>query len=777
MPKCIVDYCHNYAGMRKNIANVILHGFPTTVDRIKTWLRSIKQGGQVFENLDDMAAKIHQGKKHDSYRVCSEHFSKHCYLVCGEKKILKKDAVPTIFTKKGGVAPCVQEQHSKQRRALLSRQAKEYMKRGPTEYPQQSSSEGKYRYKEKAKMVNNGDEMTQVILNLTLEIISLLTREEYIVVKKSGVCVTPSSCPRLSGGLSRTQSPIMVPPPHSLIHERDNDQKILELTNKIIQLLTGEEWEYLEGHKALYEDVMIENQQTHLSAGASQNQNKSSNWISYTNCANMNTSVNRDYQQSKSFQIVNQRNKLKKSVSNITNELDLYEEGNLKDADIYKPTDRTEYISTSIKEEPVSCEEDFIDTDTSTYRAQCSSTHIKEEPVSCDGGNLTDTDIYTPTDHTQYTSTHIKEESVSCDGGNLTDTDIYTPTDHTQYTSTDIKEESVSCDGGNLTDTDSYTPTDHTQYTSTHIKEESVSCDGGNLTDSDIYTPTDHTQYTSTDIKEESVSCDGGNLTDTDIYTPTDHTQYTSTDIKEESVSCDGGNLTDTDSYTPTDHTQYTSTHIKEESVSCDGGNLTDTDIYTPTDHTQYISAHIKEESVSGEGDLTDTYIYTTRDHPQYTSTHIKEEPDLCKKGNFTNTSMSFKCSECLQCFHCKSDLIYHQTLHRREKLKCSECGKYFSNKSNLSNHIRGHTGEKPYSCPTCGKRFTRKSTLVIHQRIHTGEKPFVCLECGRCFHGKGNLQKHQKVHKVNKPVPVKTVFPLPLTLLVDSNVGPFQML
>ncbi|XP_063813816.1 oocyte zinc finger protein XlCOF8.4-like isoform X2 [Pseudophryne corroboree] len=101
---------------------------------------------------------------------------------------------------------------------------------------------------------------TERILHLTLEIIFLLTGEEYTVVKKtSGECETPSSRPHVSGVLSRTQSSITVPPPHSLIHERQIDQKILELTNKIFQPLTGEEGEYIEEHRGLYKDVMMEN--------------------------------------------------------------------------------------------------------------------------------------------------------------------------------------------------------------------------------------------------------------------------------------------------------------------------------------------------------------------------------------------------------------------------------------------------------------------------------------------------------------------------------------
>ncbi|XP_063813743.1 oocyte zinc finger protein XlCOF7.1-like isoform X2 [Pseudophryne corroboree] len=110
--------------------------------------------------------------------------------------------------------------------------------------------------------------MTESILQLTLEIIHLLTGEDYTIVKKTfGDCEKPSSHSRVSGRRSSTQRLITVPPPHSLIHERHNDQKILELTNKIIQLLTGEEGEYIEEHRGLYKDVMMENHRPLTSLG------------------------------------------------------------------------------------------------------------------------------------------------------------------------------------------------------------------------------------------------------------------------------------------------------------------------------------------------------------------------------------------------------------------------------------------------------------------------------------------------------------------------------
>ncbi|XP_068113863.1 uncharacterized protein [Hyperolius riggenbachi] len=120
------------------------------------------------------------------------------------------------------------------------------------------------------RMDEDQSHMTERIFNLTLEIICLLTGERFPSVK-SGDHVT-----------------ITVPPPHSLISKGHNKQNILEITGKMIELLTGEvpmkcqdvaiyfsmeEEQCIQGHKDLYKDAMIENQSPLTSPDVSSNRN------------------------------------------------------------------------------------------------------------------------------------------------------------------------------------------------------------------------------------------------------------------------------------------------------------------------------------------------------------------------------------------------------------------------------------------------------------------------------------------------------------------------
>ncbi|XP_056386993.1 oocyte zinc finger protein XlCOF7.1-like isoform X4 [Hyla sarda] len=424
----------------------------------------------------------------------------------------------------------------------------------------------------------------------------------------------------------------MEPPPPSPIPERTKEQKILELIYKMVEILTGEvpircqdvavylsmeEWEYVEGHKDLYPDIMEDPRPLTSPDLPKHNINDRPPMLvnddpvgcDGENLRNPDTCSLSDHVQLR-------------PAPNIKQEMTSSEEPN---------TGHTQqYLPSRIKGDPDSQQErrvlDPIILTLTNYNHYPSAHGVKEAFIMGDGGNFTDT--YALSHHTQqYPPPNIKEEPALQEP---TDSGIYTPTDHSQLYSSGhlmgeqvaspdkdpmdanrpadhrsqhptIKEEPASCDGGYVTDCDRYTqhPT---------IKEEPTSCDGGYVTDCDRYTqhPT---------IKEEPTSCDGGYVTDCDRYTqhPT---------IKEEPTSCDGGYVTDCDRYTqhPT---------IKEEPTSCDGGYVTDCDRYTqhPT---------IKEEPAScSTGNSTATKLYSPDCSPQSPSVPSIKEPVTCERRNF----------------------------------------------------------------------------------------------------------------------------------------------
>ncbi|XP_068113046.1 zinc finger protein 154-like [Hyperolius riggenbachi] len=122
--------------------------------------------------------------------------------------------------------------------------------------------------------------MTEKILDLTLEIIYLLTGEDYEVVKKkSGERLTP-------GSHLHDPSSIAASLPQPGTPKRNKKKMILDVIHKMIEQLTREvhiryqdvtiyfsmeEWQYIEGHKDLYKDAMMENQPPLTSPDVSSN--------------------------------------------------------------------------------------------------------------------------------------------------------------------------------------------------------------------------------------------------------------------------------------------------------------------------------------------------------------------------------------------------------------------------------------------------------------------------------------------------------------------------
>ncbi|XP_063290485.1 zinc finger protein ZFP2-like [Pelobates fuscus] len=562
-------------------------------------------------------------------------------------------------------------------------------------------------------MNKDRNEMAEMILDLTLEIVYLLTGEVHMFVKKPGEHPNHSSCVPASEELNKTPSPStqnadVVRLPHLLIHERKNDKKILELTNKIIHLLTGEvpircedvtvyfsmeEWEYLEGHKDLYKELMMETHQTLISQ-----EDKSTS-------GGLRTSVFfPDFETNESGHEISKYGKISKtkkrqtgSIECVSRESQLYLEENCPDVDIDTPTGclQKAYVSTRTDQESASCKEGHhtnSDNNTSSQNPQsiCPPNHIKEEPTSCEA--ITATKVSTPIGNKQIEENHI-------------DDDIYTPTEHTQ-----------------------------TEYASTHIKEESAVCE--------VIVTEDHNNILSEVIQTE----DECGYNEDNLNSP-----ETNKTLLNECTKLDK-NIDPKSSIYPKNKEAicYWSEHPK---VS-----------YGNSEHVLHSSALTRNEVAASEMD--NVFFYTSA-HVNPVPNSTQEKPFSCSEcGKFFSVKRSltkhqsihiglkpFKCNDCGKCFRVKYNLTVHTRIHTKEKpFECSDCKKCFRLKHSLTVHRRTHTGEKPFVCSDCWKCFGRKDELVKHQRIHRSEKPFKCNECGSCFRVKHSLTVHQRIHTEEKP-------------------------
>ncbi|XP_068114815.1 uncharacterized protein [Hyperolius riggenbachi] len=94
MPSCIIEGCAHGTGRASRVQDVILHVFPNDATTVRNWVKST---GQSFQNIDLLVSKILEHKSTDLFRICSSHFNPECYEDKGNKKILKKGSIPTIF--------------------------------------------------------------------------------------------------------------------------------------------------------------------------------------------------------------------------------------------------------------------------------------------------------------------------------------------------------------------------------------------------------------------------------------------------------------------------------------------------------------------------------------------------------------------------------------------------------------------------------------------------------------------------------------------------------
>ncbi|XP_077136670.1 uncharacterized protein LOC143793518 isoform X2 [Ranitomeya variabilis] len=639
-------------------------------------------------------------------------------------------------------------------------------------------------------MDEDRDETTRRLFHLALEIVSLLSGEDYTIVRKTpGDGVTPIIHLQESGG--RSPGPITEPPPHSLLHERN--KKILELSNKMIELLSGEvpircqdvavylsmeEWEYLEGHQDRYKDFIMEELRPLVPKDGSRRRNPPERCprpLYPQDCPEDNHNIPEDHQGEDLFDLkvvviegetmdewADQQDGSRRRNPPERCPRPLYPK-DCPEENHNIPEDHQDGETTQIKVEDESGEDEQMSED------QPCRSEVEEIPV----GFTTENHSQNPEGTFMFLLNYkvdnedIKQRAAeenlitrNVNSGLYNTNLLYNPPNHKELsaaqfqivtTSMGLKEgKRFQCGECGKQFTKSSGLFTHRKF---HTWKKPYACSECGKWFTDKANLVIHERSHTGEKPYSCTECGRGFTSKSSLV----RHERVHTGEKPYSCSVCGKCFAHR-----SDLIKHQRSHTGEKPYSCSECGKCFTDKSSLVKH---LKSHTGEKPFSclecGKCFLTKAKL---RDHHR---NHTGERPFsclLCGKG-FTDKSSfvrherghtgekPFSCSQCGKSFTDKSSLVRHERNHTGEKpYSCSECGKCFTHQSDLIKHLRIHTGEKPYTCSDCGKCFTDKSYLVKHERIHTGERPYSCSECEKCFKNQSDVIKHQKIHTGEKP-------------------------
>ncbi|XP_056391095.1 oocyte zinc finger protein XlCOF8.4-like [Hyla sarda] len=540
-------------------------------------------------------------------------------------------------------------------------------------------------------MDKDRNEMTKRILHFNLEILHLLTGEDYTIVKKPwGECLPPSSHLHESEGQSRARGPITEPPPLSPIHE----EKILELIHRITELLTGEvpircqdvavyfsmeEWEYVEGHKDLYQDIVMMEDHWPLTSQDGVIDRKPPERCPHPlysqDCPEGNVPEN------------NQGEDLMDIKAEVKDEPE--EKTDFGTGQQYGVIDRNP---------PERCPRPL-------YSQDCPEGNVPEKHQ---GGDLTNNKVEDEEERMRGHHPCMREVKEEIPGGVTPENPSKNSEGNFMLFLNDKRED-----------------------------EDMMERSSGK----DLLTPNVHPDLSY------------NNPPDHEEPSPDQpHIVTTRTEQKGgKRIQCDECGKFFT---RRSDLVTHRKSHTRKKLYVFGERCITQSHLIVHkrihTGKKPYLCSQC-EKCFTRKSSLVIHMRIHTGEMPYSCSECgkcFKSKSSLRIHERTHTGEKPHSCSECGKCFKTKSELVRHERIHTGEKpYSCSECSKCFKSKSALVIHERIHTGDKPYSCLECGKCFIRRSYLVEHERIHTGEKPYSCSECGKCFIQKSQLSKHARSH------------------------------
>ncbi|XP_056387529.1 zinc finger protein 436-like isoform X2 [Hyla sarda] len=533
--------------------------------------------------------------------------------------------------------------------------------------------------------------VTDAILNLTLEIIYLLTGEDYTFVKELSTSLIKRSCvgSHVSEGWNRKRT---------LTTQRNNEQKILKLANKITELLTGEEWEYLEEHKEVYQDVIMESNHL-LTSPVKSNKRK----IPERCPSPLHPEDSTDeYHKILKIDEITDLTKIKddKGENHSGSKAEVVDEGQEKCMMDFHECDE--------KESPLEVTPDgHTSMNSSEERILISSDYETEDNDFREFSSEENSII--PNIYPLFSNLHLSsnpfEPRIQFPGfpNFIPHSQPFKPFQ------TFPCPECGKCFNWNA---------ELIRHLRSHTGEKPFSCPECGKCFTRKSTLFRHQK----DHSEENSS--KSPLEEHPALSPT-------CDIDVRNIKQD---LPDEIPITPDMYPIFHSPEI--------GPIPTD-----PSD--QHVCFPNTSDIIPHHSPFRRYKIYPCSECGKC----FNWNAELIRHQRIHTGEKPYPCPDCGKCFARKSTLFRHQKSHTGEKpFLCCECGKYFTRNANLLLHQRIHTGEKPFSCTECGKRFSQKSYLLAHQKTHTDEKPYSCAECGKRFSQKSCLLLHRRIHTGEKP-------------------------